>query len=461
MSKPLADLKTRPERPPAKFVTGSLLRHILVMTGAGAFGLMAIFAGDFANIYFLGWLKDEAVIAAVGYGSAIVFFTISIGIGLSIAASALVSPAVGAGQYVTARRLSTNAHLAAIAVAVVSSLLVWLLTPALLSLMGASGRTLDLAIRYLNIIVPSLPFLASAMTSAAVLRSVGDARRAMNITVSIAVVNTLLDPVLIYWMGLGIDGAAIASTLARLVAMGIGFYGVARVHNLMGRSSLKRFKTDVPRLAAIAVPAVLTNIASPVANGYVTAAVSAFGDSAVAGWTVIGRIVPLAFGAIYALSGSIGPILGQNYGAGDHERLKSAYTLSLYVTAAFTLAAWISLAALAGPLTHLLHTTGEAADLVKLYCRWIAPLFLFMGALFVSNAAFNTLGRPRTSTMLNWGRATVGTIPPVMLGASIAGVSGVFWGYMLGGIVFGCLAVWLGYRLIAEISAERPKIPIS
>ena len=300
MSKPLADSKTRPERPPAKFVTGSLLRHILVMTGAGAFGLMAIFAGDFANIYFLGWLKDEAVIAAVGYGSAIVFFTISIGIGLSIAASALVSPAVGAGQYVTARRLSTNAHLAAIAVAVVSSLLVWLLTPALLSLMGASGRTLDLAIRYLNIIVPSLPFLASAMTSAAVLRSVGDARRAMNITVSIAVVNTLLDPVLIYWMGLGIDGAAIASTLARLVAMGIGFYGVTRVHNLMGRSSLKRFKTDVPRLAAIAVPAVLTNIASPVANGYVTAAVSAFGDSAVAGWTVIGRIVPLAFGAIYA-----------------------------------------------------------------------------------------------------------------------------------------------------------------
>jgi putative MATE family efflux protein len=431
------------------------------MTGTGAFGLMAIFAGDFANILFLGWLKDEAVIAAVGYGSAIVFFTISIGIGLSIAASALVSPAIGAGHYVRARRLSVNAHLASVLVAAVSGLLVWLWTPTLLGMMGATGRTLELAIRYLNIIVPSLPFLASAMTSAAVLRSVGDARRAMNITVSIAVVNTLLDPVLIYWLGLGIDGAALASSIARLVSMMIGLYGVIYVHNLMGRPSLKRFKSDVPLLATIAVPAVLTNIASPVANGYVTAAVSEFGDSAVAGWTIIGRVVPLAFGAIYALSGSIGPILGQNYGAGDHDRLKNAYTLSLAVTAAFTFVAWLCLALMAGPLTQLLNTTGEAADLVHLYCRWIAPLFLFMGALFVSNAAFNTLGRPRTSTLLNWGRATVGTIPPVMLGSSIAGVSGVLWGFMLGGIAFGCLAVWLGYRLIAEIANGRSFDPIS
>ena len=83
---------------PAKFTTGSLLRHILIMTGTGAVGLVSIFAGDFANILFLSWLKDEAIVAAVGYGSSVLFFTISIGIGLSIAAAALVSPAIGAGQ---------------------------------------------------------------------------------------------------------------------------------------------------------------------------------------------------------------------------------------------------------------------------------------------------------------------------------------------------------------------------
>ena len=71
------------------FVTGSILRHILVMTGAGAVGLMAIFAGDLANILFLSRSGDDAVVAAVGYASSILFFSTSIGIGLSIAATAL------------------------------------------------------------------------------------------------------------------------------------------------------------------------------------------------------------------------------------------------------------------------------------------------------------------------------------------------------------------------------------
>ncbi len=448
-----AQQPAKPARVPGKFTTGSLLRHILVMTGAGAVGLVAIFAGDFANILFLSWLKDEAVVAAVGYGSSVLFFTISIGIGLSIAAASLVSPAIGAGDLPRARRLSTNAHIASFAVSVVAAALVWIFIPPILTLLGATGRTLELASTYLRILVPSTPFLSSAMTSAAVLRSVGDARRAMNVTLSIAIVNTVLDLILIVWLGFGIEGAALASVLARMTAMGIGLYGVTRVHDLMAPLQLPHFKADIPALAAIAVPAMLTNIASPISNGYVTAAISTHGDSAVAGWTIIGRVVPLAFGAIYALSGSIGPILGQNFGAGDADRLRRTFTLSLLVNAGFTLAAWILLSLFAVHLTNLMHASGEAADLVVMYCRWIAPLFVFMGALFVANAAFNTLGRPQVSTFLNWARATVGTIPLVMFGGNYAGASGVLWGFMLGGIVFGVLAVWMCYRMIDELSA--------
>ena len=61
------------------FVTGSLLRHILVMTAAGAIGLMAIFIGDLANIYFLSQLGDQAIVAAVGYASSILYFSTAIG----------------------------------------------------------------------------------------------------------------------------------------------------------------------------------------------------------------------------------------------------------------------------------------------------------------------------------------------------------------------------------------------
>lgn len=448
------DIPIRPRRvapAPAKFVTGSLLRHILVMTGTGAVGLMAIFVGDLANIVFLSLLGDEAVVAAVGYASSIGLVTISVGIGLAIAATTLVAPALGAGQRTRARRLTVNAHLATLLVSTVVALILSLSALPLLRLLGASGRTLDLAAVYLWIVIPSLPPLALGMTSSAILRSVGDARRAMYVTLAGAIVNTALDPIFIFGLGLGIQGAAIASAISRLVIAVIGLHGVIRAHDLMGRPKLRTFLSDAPAVTAIAMPAMLTNIATPVANAYVTAEIAPFGDSAVAGWAVIGRIIPVAFGAIYALSGTVGPIIGQNYGARAQERVQGTLTVSRGVMTAFTVAAWLFLALLAVPLARGFRSTDDAADLIILFCRWLSPLFVFLGALFVANAAFNTLGRPHLSTALNWGRATLGTVPFVKIGASVGGAQGVLVGMMIGNIIFGAAAVWLGYWLIDKL----------
>ena len=437
---------------PPKFVSGSLLRHILVMTGAGALGLVAIFVGDLANIYFLSLLNDQAIVAAIGYGSSIVALTISIGLGLLIATMSLVSPAIGAGRYVRARRVAASAHCWTFIVATILAVIIWFLIPTLLTLLGATGRTHELATRYLEILVPALPPLAVAMASTAVLRSVGDARRSMNVTLYGAVANVILDPVLIFGFGLGIEGAAIASVIARLVMLCIGLYGVIRVHRLMSRPRWRAMVSDARPLAMIAVPALATNIATPFANAYVTAAMSGFGDGAVAGWAIIGRIMPVAFGAIFALSGNVGPIIGQNFGAKKPDRMRQTLTLALCVAAAFTTFSWIVLAILAPFIVQAFKAEGQAAELILIFCYYLAPLFFFLGTLFVSNAIHNTLGRPQVSTALNWGRATIGTIPLVWIGGEIAGAYGVLAGNLGGGIVFGCIGVILSYRLIDHIT---------
>lgn len=442
----------RREAQAPKFVTGSILRHILVMTGAGAVGLMAIFAGDLANILFLSRTGDDAVVAAVGYASSILFFSTSIGIGLSIAAMALVAPAIGAGLRVRARRLSAHAHVLTFVVSAVLSIVLWFGIEWILTRLGATGRAHELATIYLTILLPTLPMLALGMTSSAVLRSVGDARRAMQVTLIGAVVNTVLDALFILYLGWGITGAAVASALARIAVMGIGLHGVIKVHDLMGRPKLATLNVDTPAFAAIAFPAVLTNVATPAGNAYVTFAIAAFGDGAVAGWAIIGRIIPVAFGAIYALSGTVGPILGQNYGARLPDRMREVFTLSLLVMAAFTAIAWLVLALSADSLANVFNATGDARQLIVYFCRWLSPLFVFLGALFISNAVFNTLGRAHYSAALNWARATIGTIPFVMAGASTAAAPGVLAGNMLGGVIFGILAVAVGYQLINRVS---------
>ncbi len=446
-----------PRSQPPRFVTGSLLRHILVMTGTGAVGLIAIFIGDLANILFLSWLGDEAVVAAVGYASSILFFTTSIGIGLSIAATSLVSPAVGAHRRTDARRLASSALMLTLAASTVLTVVVWVAVSPLLSLLGAAGRTQELARDYLWILVPFLPPLALAMTSTGILRSVGDARRAMHVTLTGAIVNVLLDPFFIFGLGLGIHGAAGASAIARLAMLAYALHAVVRVHDMAEKPSMEAMRQDWPPLMRVAVPAVLTNIATPVGNAYVTAAIALHGDSAVAAWAIIGRIIPVAFGAIYALSGSIGPIIGQNYGAGEMDRMRGAFTLSLAVNGAFTLAAWIALSLGTGLIIDFFRVTGGAEDLIRLFNTVLSPLFVFLGALFVANAAFNTLGRAHLSTWLNWGRATVGTIPFVEFGSRQAGAEGVLVGNMVGAIAFGSLAVWMCYRLLDDIRADAVK----
>ena len=91
----------------------------------------------------------------------------------------------------------------------------------------------------------------------------------------------------------------------------------------------------MPAILGIAIPATLTNVSTPIANAFVTAAMAQYGDIAVAGFSIIGRLTPVAFGVVFAVSGAVGPIIGQNYGAGRWFRvrqpLKTASSLSCFI----------------------------------------------------------------------------------------------------------------------------------
>jgi Na+-driven multidrug efflux pump len=136
------------------------------------------------------------------------------------------------------------------------------------------------------------------------------------------------------------NGAALASFMARAAVMAVGFHGVVRVHGLMHWPAVKAFRLDTACILRIAVPAVLANIAMPISSAYVTAVMASFGDGAVAGWAVTGRIFPVPFGAIFALSGAVGAIIGQNHGARDYARVRLSMEEALKVTFGFTVAAW-------------------------------------------------------------------------------------------------------------------------
>ncbi len=433
---------------PAKFVTGSPMRHVVVMTMTSSIGLMAVFAVDLANLFYISLLGETELAAAIGYAGTVFYFTISICIGIMIAGSALVARALGAGDLGRARQIATSSI---VFVLLATFLLTLFLLPSLgtiLDLLGARGRTHEVAYRFLLIVVPSLPLLGAGMFLSGMLRAVGDARRAMYVMLAGGLTSAILDPVLIFGAGLGVEGAAIASVVSRAMILAFGAYGAVFIHDLIGRPSLAQFKSDLRPILAIATPAILTNIATPFGNAYVTSSIAPYGDAAVAAWAIIGRLIPVAFGVVFALSGAVGPILAQNLGAGKLDRVKRTFTDALGFATLYVLAIWALLWLLQNQIILSFGVTGTAASLISFFCTWVAGSFLFYAALFVSNAAFNNLGFPSLSTAFNWGRATLGTIPFIYLGSLWYGAQGVIGGYGLGAVVFGFAAIFVCYKKI-------------
>ena len=162
----------------AKFLEGNLFKHIAVMSLTASVGLMAVFLVDFIDMIFISMLGKAELAAAIGYAGALLFFTSSFGIGMAIAAGALVARALGAGDEDLARRRATNTLIYGVIFGAIFSLLVWFNLRPLSAMLGASGETLELSVSYLAIIIPSLPLLIFGMVGSAVLRAYGDARRA-------------------------------------------------------------------------------------------------------------------------------------------------------------------------------------------------------------------------------------------------------------------------------------------
>ena len=436
--------------------------HVARMTATGAFGITFVFLVDAANLLWISQLGEPQLVAAIGFAYAIQFFSVAFGIGLMISATAMISRSIGQGTRDVARQ---QAGASVIIAAVIQSLVacsVVLLRHDLVALAGAEGETARLAARYLAMTVPSLVPMAVALVCTGTLRADGFGAKAMYVTLISGMVLMVIDPILILGLGLGLDGAALGLVLFRFCLMGLGLYFAAYQENLVGRPNLKQMRTMLRPFMVIAIPAIATQLATPAGNYFLTIVMAQFGDDAVAAWAVVGRLTVLAFGGIFALSGAIGGIFGQNYGAGQYDRLRSTYRDALIFCLLYVLFMWAVLAAATPLVVQAFGLTGQGEEVLRAFTTIGVGGFLFLGALFVSNAAFNNLGRPGWSTLVNWVKDGVLSWPAAALAAGSFGAAGVIYGQAAAGVIAGSVAVLWGWRYVVRLGPQTeidPRAP--
>ncbi len=436
----------------ASLIEGDVRAHLVRLTVPMIWGVLAMMSLNVVDTWFVAQLGDDEL-AAMSFTFPVVMTLVSLGIGLMAGTSSVLARVVGRGDWHRVRRLTTDALILAGGCALVLSVIGLLTIDPLFRLLGAEDRLLPLVRDYMVVWYAGFVVLLVPMAGVGAIRAVGDAHTQGAILVVASLVNLVLDPLLIFGLAgfpaLGISGAALATVIARGTSLVLGFYVIHYRKGMMdmtlpGAAELWR---SFRSIGHVALPAAGTNMIIPAATGIVVAMIAGFGAPAVAGYGAASRIESLALVVFFAMSAVIGPIVGQNLGAGKRDRIAAALRESTFACLVVGTSVGILVMLLATPLLALFSDDPQVVSSGRWYLLINAPMFGAAGIVMVVNASFNGVGRPAPAVVISTLRMFGIMVPVAWLGGRMFGVGGIYAGLAVANALAAALA-WTWFRRV-------------
>ncbi len=421
-------------------------------------GLMATMSLNAIETFFVAQL-GRAPLAALSFTFPIIMVLTSLAIGLGAGTSSAVARAIGEGDSTKARRLATDAMSLTLIISVSVCILGWITLEPLFLALGATPDVIPLIRSYMSIWYFSAPCLMVPMVCLSALRAMGMSQVQGYLMGGAALVNVLLDPILIFGLlgapALGLQGAALATLITRALMLIVAFYILhTRLQMLVNPfPSWDALKRSWLAIIEVGIPAMAANVIVPFASAIVVAMVATYGTDAVAALGIATRIEPLALIAFYALSGVIGPFFGQNLGAGKIDRLQDALRVLTQFCLAFGVVIAFLLGLFGGEITQLFGGHDEIVTIAALYLSIVPISYGAYGLVMSVNAAFNGMGNPWPAMLISAGRVLYVYLPLAWIGQQLWGMKGIFIATALANISLGIWAwLWLKNHLRQNIA---------
>ena len=427
--------------------TGSVKKKLFQLSLPMVWGIFSILAFNLADTFFIAKLGSDEL-TAISFTFPVVFVIGSISLGLGIGASSVISREIGAQDLHQVRKVTFHAITLGIVIGLIFVVVGVLNIDRIFSWLGARGKVLDLINDYMQIWFIGIIFLVVPMIGNSIIRATGDTKIPSLIMMIAAGVNIVIDPFFIFgWGGfpkLGIKGAAVATVIARAITL------VASLWILIYREKLLTISTEMFRgyiqstqkILRVGLPAAGSNLVVPITTTIITAILATLDEYAVAAFGVVSRIESFMLVVLMALSSVIVPFVGQNFGAGKHDRIREAIRVSFW----FSLFWGVF-------VTVLLLSTGEflvsqfsSDEKILQYAVWFFILVPFTygleGIRLISGSTCNALDRPMPPTWIMVLKMFLIYIPGSMILSVMFGVKGVFAAAGLSNF-FGGLISWV------------------
>jgi putative MATE family efflux protein len=408
------------------------------------FGAVALMSFQLVDSIFISMLGMQPL-AALGFTLPLQQLLIGVQIGIGIAATALISRAIGAGNLEHAKYMGGLVVITGCCVSFILCALIWLLRMPLLNALGAGAELLPYTESYW------LPWLSSAWLGAflyfanSISRANGDTRLPGLMMVFTSVLNMLLDPLFIFTFGLGLPGAAYATIVACLTGATIMYSRILKRHWLAFDPSKLPVARALRDIANTSAPAMLSQLMPGTASLLATRLVAGFGGSAIAAWTLGSRLELFSIVIVLALTMALPPMIGRLYGSKQLQRVHSLVLVAVRFVIALQIAIALFWMASRGLIAPALAPDQDSEIYLLSYMLWVPISYAALGVCMLMVSVCNALGMPMRAVWISTLRLFVCYLPALWLGASIAEMSGLYIGVLLGNVAAGLLA-WNLYK---------------
>ncbi len=395
-------------------------------------------------------------VGTLGIGGITIAFPVqliimSVGMLVGMGSASVISRSLGNGDRDRASKTAGNAFLVSAVFGMGVMVLGLLFMQPILRLLGATDEILPYAREYLSVILFGAVFITFAMSANNIARAEGKAVVAMLTMLIGTGMNIVLDPIFIFGLKMGIRGAATATVISQFLA-----FAFLLVFFISGKSSLKiklkHLKPDWPVLGEVfklGIPIFVRQLGMSILAIVVNNSLRAYGSEVhIAGFGIINRLLMFTLMPIMGISQGFQPIAGYNYGAGSTDRVKQTVKLSIIVSSAVALFAFLVM--MLFPRTLLQIFTADA-QLIREGTEALRVVILalpFVGLQLIGSTYFLAIGKAIPSLLLGMSRQILFLIPLVLLLPLTLGLSGVWTAFPIAdGLATLATVLWMARDL--------------
>ena len=436
-----------------KLTRGSIRGHLVTQTTPMIIGVAAIMSIGLVDAYFIGQL-GRTELAAISFIFPISVALTSMGVGVMVGINSVVARALGEGDWDKAARRANFGMVFAVTVGLVLGLTLFALLDPLFALMNADAATLPFIRTYMQPFALGFPLLMTIMGINGTLRGQGEARKTSYISICYAAANWVLDPILITGAfgieGLGIVGAAYATLIGWAIAIVLGLYLIRRTDLPLNPALIREGRIGAPlaAIARVAAPAAFSNSINPIGLSVLTALVAIEGQAAVAGFGAAGRLQSFATVPLLALSGSIGAIVGQNWGALQFERARRAVRYAFGFCMVYGLAIALVLFGFGERFASLFSDDPAVVAQFDAYLKIAVWGYAGFGLLITANGVLNAVDKASLALLQSFARVFLVMMPFAWLLRGSWGADAIYAAELVANLAGGALGAFIVWRVL-------------